>query len=384
VTYDVEALRAREFPWAARGERIYLDHASTGPLPQRARDVQAEANRNRAELWRVEFDYFWDGVIKGREYAARLLHALPEEIAITTNTSQGVNLAARALPFRAGDVVVASAGEFPANIYPWMGLEKAKGVSLRLVPMRDRLPDEDALIAALDQPRVRALTVSWVSFASGARLDLMRLGAACRERGIWFVVDAIQGLGPAVLDVKACHIDILASGAQKWLLSPWGTGFAYVRRELVPDLDPPAVGWLSMPASADFTKFLDYDYAFYPDARKFEVFTAPMHDLKAMAASLSLFLELGPAAVEAHVAALADHVVAWCQGRTDVRLITPADRARRSGVLSIAADDLVAASTRLKLAGVSHSVREGGIRLAPHLYNTIAELDVALAALAPR
>lgn len=384
MTYDVEALRAREFPWAARGERIYLDHASTGPLPQRARDVQAEANRNRAELWRVEFDYFWDGVIKGREYAARLLHALPEEIAITTNTSQGVNLAARALPFRAGDVVVASAGEFPANIYPWMGLEKAKGVSLRLVPMRDRLPDEDALIAALDQPRVRALTVSWVSFASGARLDLMRLGAACRERGIWFVVDAIQGLGPAVLDVKACHIDILASGAQKWLLSPWGTGFAYVRRELVPDLDPPAVGWLSMPASADFTKFLDYDYAFYPDARKFEVFTAPMHDLKAMAASLSLFLELGPAAVEAHVAALADHVVAWCQGRTDVRLITPADRARRSGVLSIAADDLVAASTRLKLAGVSHSVREGGIRLAPHLYNTIAELDVALAALAPR
>lgn len=384
MTYDVEALRAREFPWAARGERIYLDHAATGPLPQRARDAQAEANALRAELWRVGFDYFWDGVVRGREFAAALINASSDEIAITTNTSQGINLAARALPFKAGDVVISTAGEFPANIYPWMGLEKAKGVFLELVPMKHRLPDEDALIAALDRPNVRALTVSWVSFATGARLDLARLGAACKERGIWFVVDAIQGLGPAALDVKACHIDILATGAQKWLLSPWGTGFAYVRRDLVQELDPPVVGWLSMPASADFTRFLDYDYAFYPDARKFEVFTAPMHDLKAMAASLSLFLELGPAAVEAHVASLADHVLAWCEGRSDVRLITPAERARRAGVLSIAVDDLAAASARLSAAGVSHSVREGGVRLSPHLYNTTAELDIALAALVPQ
>ncbi len=382
--YDVDALRAREFPWAARGERIYLDHAATGPLPQRARDAQAEANAYRAELWRVGFEYFWDGVVQGRELAARLLNASPDEIAITTNTSQGVNLAARALPFKAGDVVVSSAGEFPANLYPWLGREKAKGVFLELVPMKHRLPDEDALVAALDRPNVRALTVSWVSFATGAKLDLARLGAECRKRGIWFVVDAIQGLGPATIDVKACQIDILATGAQKWLLSPWGTGFAYVHRDLVPELDPPAVGWLSMPASADFTRFLDYDYAFYPDARKFEVFTAPMHDLRAMVSSLSLFLELGPHAVEAHVASLADHVVQWCDGRRDVRLVTPRELARRAGLLSIAVDDLDAASARLSAARVSHTVREGGIRLSPHLYNTTAELDIALAALAPR
>jgi selenocysteine lyase/cysteine desulfurase len=265
-----------------------------------------------------------------------------------------------------------------------MALEKARGVSMHTVPMRDRLPDEDAIIAALDGPRVRALTVSWVSFATGARLDLARLGRACRERGIWFVVDAIQGLGPCVLDVKSCHIDILASGTQKWLLSPWGTGFAYVRRELIAELDPPSVGWLSLPASADFTRFLEYDLTFYPDARKFEVFTAPMHDLKAMDASLGLFLELGPAAVEVHVASLADYVAAWCDTRDDVRLITPAPRSRRAGLMSIAVDDLQAASTRLEAAGVSHTVREGGVRLSPHLYNTTGDLDVALAALAPR
>ena len=196
--------------------------------------------------------------------------------------------------------------------------------------------------------------MSWVSFATGARLDLAHLGRACRERGIWFVVDAIQGLGAAVLDVKACHIDILANGTQKWLLSPWGTGFAYVRRELVAELDPPTVGWLSLPASADFTRFLDYDLTYYPDARKFEVFTAPMHDLKAMDASLGLFLELGPAAVEAHVASLADHVVAWCEGRGDVRLITPKQRARRAGLMSIAVDDLPARARGSKPPG-SHT-----------------------------
>ena len=384
MSYDVNALRAREFPWAARGDRIYLDHAATGPLPQRARDAQAEANANRAELWRVPFEYFWDGVVQSRARAAQLVNAAPEEIAITTNTSVGVNLAARALPFKAGDVVVSSAGEFPANIYPWMGLEKAKGVFLELVPMKHRLPDEDALVAVLDRPNVKCLTVSWVSFATGAKLNLERLGAECKKRGIWFVVDAIQGLGPVTLDVKKCQIDILATGTQKWLLSPWGTGFAYIHRDLVAELDPPVVGWLSMPASADFTRFLDYDYAFYPDARKFEVFTAPMHDLKAMAASLSLFLELGPAAIEAHVASLADHAIAWCDGRSDVRLITPHDRARRAGLLSIAVDDLAAASDRLMQANVSHTVREGGIRLSPHLYNTTGDLDIALAALAPR
>lgn len=384
MTYDVQALREKEFPWAARGERIYLDHASTGPLPQRARDVQAEANTYRAEPWRIGFDYFWDAIVKGREYPAQLIKASPDEIAITNNTSQGVNIAARGLPFAAGDVVVTTAGEFPANVYPWMALEKAKGVTMHTVPTRDQLPDEDAIIAALDLPRVRALTVSWVSFATGARLDLARLGAACHERGIWFVVDAIQGLGPCTLDVKACHIDILASGAQKWLLSPWGTGFTYVRRELIEQLDPPVVGWLSLPASADFTRFLDYDLTFYPDARKFEVFTAPMHDLKAMDASLSLFLELGPAAIAAHVATLSDHILQWCQGRSDVRLITSPVAARRAGIMSIAVDDLAAASARLEAAGVSHSVREGGIRLSPHLYNTTVELDIALAALAPR
>ena len=119
------------------------------------------------------------------------------------NTSYGLNLAARALPFERGDVVITSDREYPSNIYPWMELEAARGVKLERVPCAGVLPDEEAILAALDKPRVRALVLSWVSFATGYRIDVARIGRACRERGIWFVVDAIQGVGAAPLDVRA-------------------------------------------------------------------------------------------------------------------------------------------------------------------------------------
>src|SRR5262249_20223269 len=163
------------------------------------------------------------------------------------------------------DVVVSSEREFPANIYPWMALERSRGVTLRLVPCRERLADEEALLRALDEPGVRILAVSWVSYETGKRLDLERLGRACREREIFVVVDAIQGVGACALDARACYIDILACGAQKWLLSPWGTGFVYVRRELMATLEPNDTGWLAVRGSQDFNQMLEYELDFFDD-----------------------------------------------------------------------------------------------------------------------
>src|SRR5215210_3846525 len=106
------------------------------------------------------------------------------------------------------------------------------------------------------RPRVKVLTLSWVSFATGYTVDLERIGRACRERDVYFVVDAIQGVGARTLDAHACGIDILACGGQKWLLSPWGTGFAYVRSELVRELEPREIGWLAVRDSYDFTRLV--------------------------------------------------------------------------------------------------------------------------------
>jgi selenocysteine lyase/cysteine desulfurase len=337
--------------------------------------------RRRAEPFRLRDADQFALFTESRARAARLIGAEPAEIALMPNTTYGLNLAARALPLTPGDVVVTFDREFPANVYPWMALAE-RGVRLELLPCTpEGWPDEAAAHAALARPEVKALTVSWVQFASGYRVDLPALGRAARAAGKWFVVDAIQGLGPCTLDVRTTPIDILCTGAQKWLLSPWGTGFTYVRRELVGRLAPSSVGWLAVKGADDFARLCDYDLTLRDDARRFEVLTLPYQDFAGFNAALALLEALGPAQVAAHVAGLADRIVRWAEGRDDVRLVTPADPARRAGVVSVAPRDPAAASVRLREAGVVHSVREGAVRLSPHGYNTAGEVDRALAVL---
>ena len=380
--YDLHALRTAEFPWAARGDATYLNNASTGPVPARAAEAQRDWIVRRCEPFRLADPDLVALLDRARTLTARLVGAGVDEIALMPNTTYGLNVAATALPLAPGDVVVTSDREFPANVYPWMALA-ARGVRLELVPTTpEGWPDEEALLAALARPEVKALTVSWVQFASGYRVDLARLGAACRALGKWFVVDAIQGVGALPLDLGATPVDVLACGAQKWLLSPWGTGFLYVRRALVERLVPGYVGWLAVHGSDDYSRLTRYDFTLWPDARRFEVRTLPFQDIAGYVASLELFLELGPAHVASHVAALADRIVRWAAARDDVRLATPTDPARRAGIVGVVPHDAVAAAARLREAGVTHSVREGAVRLSPHGYNTADEVDRALAAIA--
>jgi cysteine desulfurase/selenocysteine lyase len=381
VTFDVEALRAREFPWAARGEAIYLNHAGTGPLPQRTLDTLAAFNAARAEPFRMSEAMQFGTLARSRDLAARLIGATPETIALAVNTGFGLNLAAFSLPLRAGDVVLAPDLEFPANVYPWMALAERRGVTYRRLPARDGLLDEEALVRELEDAAVKAVAISWVGFATGYRVDLEAIGRACRARGAYLIVDAIQGLGPCTLEVTACHVDILACGAQKWLLSPWGSGFVYVRAGLVRALEPNVVSWMAVRDSDDFSQLLEYDLTWREDARRFEQITLPYQDFAGFNASLELLHELGPGAVSRHVASLVDLIVAWAAERRDVGLITPRAPDRRAGIVALRPRDPERASRRLREAGVTHALREGAIRLSPHCYNTRDEIERTLAVL---
>ena len=382
MTYDIEALRREEFPWAAAGETIFLNHASTGPLPARSVRALEEWAHLRGNPNRIPHDLQFGTLARGRELAARLIAADPCEIALSTNTTYGINLAAFSLPLKRGDVVLTPDLEFPANVYPWMALAERRGVEYRRLPCDDGVLEVERLERELEDERVRCVSVSWVQFASGARVDLAALGALCRSRGVFFVVDAIQGVGALTLDVRTTPIDILACGAQKWLLSPWGSGSLYVRQPLVEQLEPHDVSWLAVRGADDFSRLTDYELAWRADARKFEFITLPFQDMAGMNASLELFFEIGLDEVSAHTQRLADHIAAWAVDRGDVALVTPSSPSRRAGIVSVRPENARGASERLTKANVSHSLREGAIRLSPHFYNTIEELDRALAIIA--
>ena len=245
-------LRRTEFPWT--DETTYLNNASIGPLPERTRKTLEEFNRRRSAPFQLPDRDIFTSMAESRRLAAELVGAQPEEIALSINTGFGLSLAARALPLRSGDIVLASDREFPANVYPWM-LLKDIGVTLELAPTTpEGWPDESRLLDRLRDPRVRVLAVSLVQFSNGYTVDLARLSAATRASGTYLVVDAIQAVGQLPLDLRKTPVDVLACGAQKWLLSPWGSGFVYVRRDLIRELSPSVTGWMAFEGTDDFTR----------------------------------------------------------------------------------------------------------------------------------
>lgn len=366
------ALRAAEFPWTA--DTVYLNNAAIGPIPERTRRALDEFTAKRTAPHLLPDRDLQAVLQQARETTARLINADPGEIALTTNTSHGLNLAARALPLALGDTVLLSDREFPANVYPWLRLEK-QGIDVERAPCTPAgWPDEDYLVERLGDPRVRVLAVSFVQFSNGYRVDLRRLGAACRANGTLLVVDAIQGIGNSMLDVRETPVDILACGGQKWLLSPWGSGFLYVRRELIGALEPAIAGWMAFEGTDDFTRLTDYGATLRPDARRFELATLPFQDFYGMTTSVRMLLELGLRDIERYTRACHDPLLAWADAR-GVAVASPRDETHRSAIMCLAPPRAADAFHALKRARIVCGLREGAIRLSPHCYNTPEEME---------
>ena len=368
---SVADLREREFPWTR--DRIYLNHASIGPIPARTQRAIDAVEAKRRDPGGFDDTELMAILRSARAAVADFLGARPDEVALAPNTSYGLNVAAAVLPLRAGDTVLLPDGEFPANVYPWL-LRQRHGVRVELVPRTpEGWPDEEHLVERVRDPAVRVLAVSFVQFASGYRLDLDRLGRACRSSGTFLVVDAIQGLGQCPLRVDEVPVDLLACGAQKWLLGPWGAGFLYVRRDLVTELEPAFAGWMAFRGTDDFSRLTDYDATFHADARRFEMVTLPFQDLAGMTASLGLLREMGVARVAAHQRSLR-RVLEQAMAGGEITLASPTDARHDSGIWCVRTPDVGSAYARLRAVGVVASLREGSIRLSPHGYNTADEV----------
>ena len=366
------ALRNAEFPWTA--ETVYLNNASIGPVPERTRRLLDQLTARRTAPHLLDSRELHAALAETRTTVAKLIGADPGEIALATNTSYGINLAAGSLPLGPGDKVILSDREFPANVYPWLRLRE-RGVEVELVPTTGPgWPDEARLEELLHDPRVRVLAISSVQFASGYRANLDRLGALCRANGTYLVVDAIQAMGHVPLDVRRTPVDILACGGQKWLLSPWGSGFVYIRRELIERLNPVVCGWMSFEGTDDFSQLTQYNSTLRQDARRGELATLPFQDLMAMKESIALLLEFGVERIEAYIRTLREPLyhLARC-GR--LHLVSPLDPEHDSAIVCVQPEHVAEGYHALKKAHVVCALREGTIRLSPHCYNTIEEIE---------
>jgi len=371
VSVDFAALRREEF--GALDGTIYLNSASIGPMPERTRRRTAEFAAVRAAPHRTTDRELFEEFERARQLAARLVNATPGEIALSVNTTYGLNLAAGGLPLAEGDVVVTSDREFPANVYPWLWQER-RGVRLERLPVTaEGWPDEDRLVERMGDPAVKAVGVSLVQFSNGYRVDLARLSRRARETGTYLVVDAIQGLGAVPVDLAVTPVDVLSCGGQKWLLSPWGSGFTYVRKDLIARLDPVVVGWMAFQGTDDFTRLTEYDPRLLDDARRYEVITLPFQDFAGFNTSVDLLLGVGVGEIAAHLRGLHQPVLEWAR-RRGVRVSSPTG-AHGSAIVCVAVPDPAGTYKRIRAEGVVASVREGAIRLSPHLFNSMEEME---------
>jgi cysteine desulfurase/selenocysteine lyase len=374
-------VRGMEFPWTSR--TTYLANASVGPIPARTRSALDRFQDARDEPYRLS-DRRLMGILElARATAARLVNAEVEEIGLATNTSYGLNAAAAALPFAPGDIILVPDGEFPANVYPWLMLAQ-RGVKVELIPATAQgWPDEARIVDRVTDPAVRGLAISLVQFANGYRCDLNLLSDVCRANGVFLVVDAIQGLGAVPLDVRETPVDLLSCGAQKWLLSPWGSGFFYVRRELIEQLTPGFAGWMAFAGTDDFSRLTAYDCTFHPDARRFEMITLPYQDLVGMVESVGLLLELEIDRILQHVRELREPIESRSHAGA-FQVVSPTDPTHDSAITCVQTSDAAASYRALREADVVCSFREGNIRLAPHFFNTVDEMDRVAEILAGR
>ena len=364
---------AHQFP--VKGSYIYFNHAGVCPLPERSARAAQEVLERQLRSGAARYPIWSQGIRATRQNLARLLGAAPDEIAFVKNTTQGLIIAAESIPWREGDNVVTSAIEFPANVYPWLALER-RGVETRFVGAREGRVQIDDLAAAMDS-RTRVLTLSWVQFTSGYRSDLGQLSALCRDNNSYLVVDAIQGLGALELDLSRYAVDFLCADGHKWLLSVEGCGVLYVRRQILDDLVPCNVGWLSVEGAHDF---LDYHLKLRPDAARFEEGSHNVAGIHALGASAGLLLEAGPARVEQEIIELTDYLVEESE-RIGCTVTSPREEGGKSGIVAFKHPSLESAelADRLRERNIVCVERAGAVRFSPHFYNDREEVDRALA-----
>ena len=369
---------AAEFP--VLGQRNYLNHAGCSPMCSRVAEVVQECI-DRATRGHLADNQWYHDVLAAKPLLADLVNARGKhEIAFVPNTVIGLSMLAGGLDWRSGDRVVISDVEYPANRYPWTDLKRRGVEVVEAKQGPDYRIDVDDVINLIND-RTRVVALSHVQFGTGYRIDLKPIADEVHAAGGLLCVDGIQSLGVMPMDVQAYGIDFLAAGTHKWLLGSEGAGFIWCDEDLCQQLHPPIAGVLGRVNALDYG---NYDERWLPDARRFETGTMSVLALRAMRASVGLLLEVGLDTVWSRIDELNQHL----RGRLTEKgyaVVSPPGSNERSGIVAFDWPDREDEHDRVVKELAEKDIiianRMGHLRITPHFYNSIDQVDGAVDAL---
>ncbi|SBT44635.1 aminotransferase class V-fold PLP-dependent enzyme [Micromonospora narathiwatensis] len=364
------ALRA-EFPLLA--DCVYLNNNSTGTVPRGVEQVLG-GYWETLRTWRDDVWQGWHvGLDRYADSVAALLGAPPGSVITDANLSTLLARIASCFDYRPPrDRIVTTDLEYPTVPFIWNAFRRY-GARLDVVGTGGPRFDEDALAARIDE-RTLLVCVSHASFTSGATIDLPRLVDRAHEVGALVVVDAFQTVGVVPLDVTALGVDVVLGGAHKWLCGV-GTAFLYVRPDLVAELEPAATGWQAGDRALTFLPSTGWA----PGAQRFAGGTPyPLTSLVSQV-GLDLLAGVGVDAIRRHSLALTQRVLDRAAA-ADIDVVSPTEPHRRGGVVCLDVADGEAVKRRLAERNMICSWR-GYLRVGPHVYNTLDEVDAFMDAL---
>ena len=373
--------------WFEFEDATYLNLAGQSPLPRVSiRAVQAALEAKKFPHSKTDATYF-EVPNRIRENISRLIGSKPEEIALTSGASAGAAAVAYALAWNPGDEVVVAKGEFPLQYTAWMPMEKREGLKVKIVAPKDRFISADDLISAMT-PRTRIVSVSLVRYDDGSLLDAPRVAAACHKQGALLLLDVSQCCGAMSMDVNQLGADFLVCAGYKWLLGPFGTGFFWVKGEHLSGVRPGPFYWMAVQGADNFSALNFDDPRPAPNAKRWDAPEWASYfnfNLAAMDSSVELVLRMGPERVAAHNQKLIDFLYERLP-KDRCLPASPLDAAGRGpyGCFSARRREKTAELyERLRKQNVIVSLREGNIRVSPHLYNSERDIDRLISVITP-
>ena len=360
------------FPYLKNGI-IYFNHASTAPISTEVKKRIDSFVKERSEFAQDDYWAFKAVADETKSMIGEMINCSGERIAFLDNTTNGIIWLAQGIDWKPGDRIILNDVEFPANVYPFLQLRE-KGVEVDFIKSNNGIVTAEEIIAAI-HPRTKLISISFVQFLSGYRIDLEKIGKVCREKEIIFSVDAIQGLGAVRLDVEKYNVDFLASGTQKWLLGLQGLAFIFVRKELQDKLKSAPIGWLAV---KDAWNLLDFDLTTKENAERFQPGTLNNLGIYAFNSSMKLFKEFGFHEIEKKILSNSRYFIDELAriGYKSPLLSFP--EKHLSGIVSFKSENAQKIFDHLNQKKIVCSLREGYIRFAPHFYNTKQEIDLVV------